>query len=60
MALLVCLSLFQWTETISVSSCGVCHKRTQGKTIHGREPRVIRKVRAEKLAKLKFYFSLIK
>ena len=32
----------------------------EAKTIHGRKPRVIRKVRAEKLAELKFYFSLIK
>ena len=32
----------------------------EAKTIHGRETRVIRKVRAEKLAELKFYFSLVK
>ena len=31
----------------------------EAKTIHGRESRVIRKVRAEKLAKLKFYFELL-
>ena len=32
----------------------------EAKTIHGRETRVIRIVRAKKLAELKFYFSLIK
>ena len=32
----------------------------EAKTIHGRETRLIRKVRAKKLAELKFYFSLIK
>ena len=32
----------------------------EAKTIHGRETRAIRTLRAEKLAELKFYFSLIK
>ena len=30
------------------------------KTIHGRETREIRNIRAKKLAELKFYFNLIK
>ena len=29
------------------------------KTIHGRETRLIRKVRAKKLAELKFYFKML-
>ena len=31
----------------------------EAKTIHGRETRLIRKVRAKKLAELKFYFKLL-
>ena len=31
----------------------------EAKTIHGRETRAIRTVRAEKLAELKFYFKLL-
>ena len=31
----------------------------EAKTIHGRETRAIRNVRAEKLAELKFYFKML-
>ena len=37
----------------------VMRRCAEAKTIHGRETRAIRTVRAEKLAELKFYFKML-